>query len=272
MTAASPLSRVERAGFAQFRAALHIQLRTIFALVLRETRVRYGRSRIGYAWAFIEPILIVAFITLAVSGIIGRRALSYEFGIFYALGVINFQYFRHSSLYVGQSIEGNTPLFNYPAVHEIDAAVARLILDSATYIVIYLVIFVFIILVFGATWPAHPEAMIAAFLGVGLLSFGVGLNLAALQRRYEMTFQVYGLVTAPLFLLSALLYSIENVSSDFREILLWNPLVHGTEGARHGYYASYGETYVSFGYLYFVAISLVAVGMFQVLLTRRGMR
>lgn len=272
MTAASPLPRVERTGFAQFRGALHIQLRTIFALILRETRVRYGRSRIGYAWAFIEPILIVAFITLAVSGIIGRRALSYDFGIFYALGVLNFQYFRHSSLYVGQSIENNAPLFNYPAVHEIDAAVARLILDSATYMVIYLVIFLFIVLVFGATWPAHPEAMLVAFLGLGLLSFGVGLNLSALQRRYEMSFQVYGLLTTPLFMLSAIFFSLENVSTDFRALLLWNPVVHGTEGARHGYYESYGETYVSFGYLYFVALTLIALGMFQVLLTRRGMR
>ncbi len=271
MTDAATVSPAERTGTAQLRAQLRIMVRTIFALILRETRVRYGRSRIGYAWAFIEPILIVALITLFISGIIGRRALSFEFGIFYALGTLNFQFFRHSSNYIAQSIEGNTPLFNYPSVHEIDAAIARIILETATYIVISCVIFLFLVFVFGATWPAHPQAMIAAFLGLALLSFGLGLNLAALQRRYEMTLQVYGLITAPLFLLSAVIYSAENVSPEFREILLWNPVLHGVEGARHGYYVRYGS-YVSFGYLYFTGAALVALGMFQVLLTRRGMR
>ncbi|NBE06425.1 ABC transporter permease [Paragemmobacter ruber] len=272
MTAGSPLSSVETARSPSFRTCLRIQIRTIFALILRETRVRYGRSRMGYAWAFIEPILIVAFISLAISGIIGRRALSYEFGIFYALGVVNFQFFRHACIFIGQSIEANAPLFNYPAVHEVDAALARIILEAATYLVINLAIFLFIVLVFGATWPAHPEAMIIAFLGLAMLAFGVGLNLAALQRRFEMTLQIYGLVTAPLLLLSAVIFSLENVSPEYRAILIWNPVVHGVEGARMGYYTSYGETYVSFGYLYFVGLTAVALGLFQVLLTRRGMR
>lgn len=272
MTEANPLSSAQRTGTAQFRAGLQVQLRTIFALILRETRVRYGRSRIGYAWAFIEPIMIVAFITIAVSGLLGRRSLSMDFGIFYALGVLNFQFFRHSSQFIARSIEGNTPLFNYPSVHEIDAAIARLILDTATYLVIYTVIFVFLVLVFGATWPAHPQSMLAAFLGMALLAFGIGLNLAALQRRYEMTMQVYGLAITPLFFFSALLYSLEGLPTSLRDLILWNPVAHGVEGARHGYYANYGESYVSFGYLYFVAAAFICIGMFQVLLTRRGMR
>ena len=262
----------DQQAFARFRRALQVQLRSIFALILRESRVRYGRSRIGYAWAFIEPIIIVALITLLVAGVFGRRELSYEFGIFYAIGVVNFQFFRHASQFTALSIEANTPLFNYPAVHEIDAALARLVLDFVTYLVIYIVIFVFVVLAFGATWPAHPEAMLLAFAGMALLAFGVGLNLAALQRRFEMTIPVYQIAAAPLFLLSAVIFSLEGLSTGLRDILVWNPLVHGVEGARHGYFFSYGETYVSFGYLYFVALLLIASGMFQVLLTRRGMR
>jgi capsular polysaccharide transport system permease protein len=256
----------------RFRRGLQVQCRSIFALILRESRVRYGRSRIGYAWAFIEPIVIVALISLIVAGVLGRRDLSFDFGVFYAIGVVNFQFFRHSSQFTALSIEANTPLFNYPAVHEIDAALARTILDSVTYLVIYIVIFIFVVLVFGATWPAHLETMLLAFIGLSLLALGIGLNLAALQRRFEMTIHVYQIASAPLFLFSAVIFSLESISTGLRDILVWNPVVHGVEGARQGYYGSYGEAYVSFGYLYFVALALIASGMFHVLLTRRGMR
>lgn len=259
-------------ALARMRAGLKVQFRTIFALILRETRVRYGRSRIGYAWALIEPIAIVAFITLAVSGFLGRRQFSTDFGIFFALGVINFQFFRHASNFIAMSIEANTPLFNYPAVHEFDAASARLILDSATYFTIFCVIFCFLILVFDATMPAHPQAMLLAFFGLGLLAFGVGLNLAALQRRYELTVQIYGLITTPMLFLTPVFYSLETLPTETRNILLWNPIAHGVEGMRHGYYVNYGTTYISFPYLYMVAITLIASGMLQILLTRRGMR
>jgi capsular polysaccharide transport system permease protein len=259
-------------AIAQLRAGLRVQLRTIFALILRETRVRYGRSRIGYAWALIEPIAIVTFFTLAVSGFLGRRQFSTDFGVFVALGVINYQFFRHASNFIALSIEANTPLFNYPSVHEFDAALARLILDSATYFTIFWVIFGFIVLVFGATYPAHPQAMLLSYFGLGLLALGVGLNLAALQRRFEMAVMIYGLITTPMLFLTPVLYSLESLPTDMRNFLVWNPIAHGVEGMRHGYYVSYGSTYVSFSYLYMVAIILIGIGMVQVLLTRRGMR
>jgi hypothetical protein len=44
-------------------------------------------------------IVIVALISLIVAGVLGRRDLSFDFGVFYAIGVVNFQFFRHSSQY-----------------------------------------------------------------------------------------------------------------------------------------------------------------------------
>jgi len=253
-------------------AGFGVMAQTLFALILREARVRHGRSRLGYAWAVVEPILIVAVIILVVSGLIGRRELSYDFAIFYALGVINFQYYRHATGFVAHAIEANQPLFNYPAVHEVDAALARWMLDTATYVIIGAATFVFLWAFFGATRPAHPERMILAYLGLGLLALGIGLNLAACLRRYYMTMQVWALLTAPQFVFSAVIYSVEGLPTAYRDILLWNPVVHGVEGMRSGYYPDYGRDYVSFGYLYLWALGLLASGLFMVLLTRRGMK
>jgi len=249
-----------------------VMARTLFALILREARTRHGRSRLGYAWAVFEPIIIVAVIIVVVSGLLGRRQLSFDFAVFYALGVVNFQYYRHATGFVAHAIEQNQPLFNYPAVHEVDAALARWLLDTATYVIIGAATFLIIYAFFGATLPAHPERMLVAYLGLGLLALGLGLNLAALLRWYGMTMHIWALLTAPQFFVSAVIFSLETLPTGYRDILLWNPVVHGIEGFRSGYYADYGMHYVSFGYLYLWGIFLLCLGLFQVLLTRRGMK
>lgn len=44
--------------------ALRTICRVNFALILRETKTRYGRLQIGYLWAFLEPILVITVLSL----------------------------------------------------------------------------------------------------------------------------------------------------------------------------------------------------------------
>jgi len=40
--------------------ALRTQVRVIHALVLRETKTRYGQHKLGFVWAILEPMIMVA--------------------------------------------------------------------------------------------------------------------------------------------------------------------------------------------------------------------
>ena len=44
-------------GHGSFRQSWTIQLRVIWALLLRESLTRYGRHNIGFLWLFVEPML-----------------------------------------------------------------------------------------------------------------------------------------------------------------------------------------------------------------------
>lgn len=245
--------------------------RTLFALILREARMRHGRSRIGYAWAILEPLAVTAVMSLFFAGLGGLRPTSAEFPIFFATGVVPFQYFRHTSSFVGLCLEANRPLFNYPTVREFDAALARLLLETVTSLLITVFVFLFLIAVFGAKLPAHLGMMLLSFAGLGLLALGVGLNVAALQRRFTMTHHVYNMIMAPAFFLSGIFYSLESVPPHFRQIITWNPIIHGLEAFRSGYYPVYADQYVSLSFVFFVDLVLIFLGMLQLLLSRRGM-
>lgn len=259
------------ATLADFSVGWKAMLRSQFALILREARMRHGRSRIGYAWAILEPFAVVLLLTLFFSGVIRGGAIHPEIAVFYATGVLPFKYFRHASSFIGLSLEANAPLFSYPTVREFDAAVARLVLDTITSLLITVLVLGVLIAIFGLPGPAHLQTMLVAFAGLGLLALGVGLNVATLQRRFQMTHHVYNMLMTPAFFLSCVFFSLNSLPAEFREILAWNPLVHGVEGFRLGFFKDYGDQYISFGYLYLVGLVLLFLGMAQLLLSRRGL-
>jgi len=254
------------------RTALKAQARTLHALILREARVRHGRSRIGYAWAVVEPFAVVAIMLLFFNAADRAAGSSLAFPVFFASGILPFQFFRHSSTFLGQALEANAPLFNYPTVREFDAVLARLVLEAATHLIIIVLVFSFLMLVLGAEPPADVTMMIAAFAGLALLSLGIGLNIAVLQRRLTMTHYIYNMIMAPSFFVSGIFFSLESVPPDYRAFLTWNPIIHGVETFRVGYYASYADQYVSLSYLYMFGLVALFVGMIQLRLSRRGMR
>lgn len=57
----------------ELRQALRVQGRVIYALILREALSKYGKSKIGYLWALVEPVAQVLILVLIFSGL-GRQS------------------------------------------------------------------------------------------------------------------------------------------------------------------------------------------------------
>jgi ABC-type polysaccharide/polyol phosphate export permease len=70
---------------------LQTQLRVIHALIIRETRTRFGDSKLGYGWALLEPILHILMLSLVFAVMMrGRPPIGDEFFIFYYTGIIRY--------------------------------------------------------------------------------------------------------------------------------------------------------------------------------------
>jgi capsular polysaccharide transport system permease protein len=247
---------------------LSTQLRVIFALILREARVRHGRARIGYTWAIIEPVLLISVMTFLFTQVGSRGSGSGDFALFFATGVLSFQLYRNTSVYVSMSFDQNKPLFNYPLVKPMDAAIARLCLDSATQFLVILLVLCFQILVLGAPPPNDPPKMALALVLMIFLAFGVGVSLAVLRRFMPAISNVYLVIMGPAFFVSCVFFSVSSVPTMYREWLVWNPLVHGVEGFRSGYYPEYADADVDLFYLFTWVVVLNFIGWVGEWLTR----
>ena len=84
--------------------------------MLREARTRHGRARLGYAWAIIEPLAMITFLTVLFLSSERQVAQTAILLCFFATGVLAFQAYRNTSVYICNAFVQNKSLFNYPMV------------------------------------------------------------------------------------------------------------------------------------------------------------
>src|SRR5262245_8368154 len=110
---------------ARVQGPLTTQLRVIGALILRDTRTRYGRSQLGYLWAIAEPLSYVAFMAALFAGLGRHPPFGSDNALFFASGILPFTLFATLSRSVSGSLEANRALLTYPIVKPVDALIAR---------------------------------------------------------------------------------------------------------------------------------------------------
>ena len=114
--------------------------------------------------------------------------------------------------------------------------------------------------------------MLLAYFGLSLLALGAGLNVAALQRHFNMAAYIYGMLMSPAFFLSGVFFSLHTLPYEMRHIVAWNPILHGVESFRAGYLLGYPDYHLDLAYLYFMGLLLTCTGMAHLIVSKRGMQ
>lgn len=237
--------------------------RSVAALVLREMSTTYGRSRIGYGWVLLEPILAITFLAFAFSFVLRAPPVGESFVLFYATGYLPFLMYRDSAAKLGVSISFSRPLLRYPAVAIIDALIARLLLSILVGSV------VFVVVMLGISLIEEPIVIADYFLVLISISLGfcvgggVGVLNAFLFAVSQDWQRLWGVITRPLFLGSAVLYNFQALPEPIGKILWYNPLVHVVGLMRSGVYPSYDAEYTSIVYVIVICLVLSVFGLFM---------
>lgn len=240
---------------------LKIQTRVIGALVLRETRATFGTSKVGYLWAIIVPaagtaVLMVIFVA------VGRQApFGSSLPLFFATGILTLEFFNKLSKALMNSLSANRALLVYPVLKDTDILYARLILISATYLIIMILFYSGFIILGIADAPHHLEELVQAFFVTALMGFGFGGLNAVIISLWDSWKNVENILMRPLFFISGIFYVPSNLPSPAINILKWNPVLHLIEWVRYGYYPNYDSTVLSKGYPLCIAIFLILLGL-----------
>lgn len=235
--------------------------RVIFALLIREISTTFGRSSLGYLWAILEPIGIIAMFTVVFSIVFRNPPLGNSFLLFYATGYIPFAIYNAGQAKISSCISQNKMLLFYPAVEYVDVIVARTILIGLTEFTVALIVFFGVIIMYDT--GARPEYLPlfgALFLAL-MLGASVGLINATLFEIMPSWRSVWHILSRPMFFISGLFFLYEDLSKTIQDILWWNPVLHIISLLRRGMYPEYEAEHASVLYVVFISIIIAAIGL-----------
>ncbi|KZK88656.1 Polysialic acid transport protein KpsM [Pseudovibrio sp. Ad46] len=250
-------------------SVLKIQVRVIGALVLRETRTAFGNTQLGYFWAIVNPALSTLVLVLIFSSVGRSPAFGTSFALFFATGILPFQTYSKLASSLMTAVTSSRGLLSYPLINETDIIISKYILITLTYIMIISVFFSLIILGVDAQLPKYIEQCATAFLTLSLLGLGAGTTNAVLFRLWPTWKQLESIISRPLFFLSGIFYVPSDFPDHIVKMLSWNPILHGIEWFREGYYGNYNSVILSKSYLLTCVIILLLLGFFGERLYRK---
>ena len=236
-------------------------LRSIGALMLREMSMTYGRSAGGYAWAILQPVGVLAVLTVGFSLLVRTPPLGTTFVLFYATGYLPFQMYSNMQGISQSALRYSRSLLAYPRVSWIDAVIARAALGILTGATVFVIIIAGIFAVFHPRSSVDVGPVLTGFGICVVMGLGIGMVNCWLIARFPIWQQLWGIVSRPLFLASGLFYIYEDLSRGAQSILGWNPLFHATSLVRSGFYSTYEASWASPAYAFGVGLALVAAGL-----------
>lgn len=253
----------------QFLDGLKVHVRVVHALIVREMLTRFGRNRLGYLWAVLQPI-VIAFMFVALFQAIGRTPPEGVPMISFALtGVLSFFMFMKAKGRVASAVRSNRSLLFFRQVTPFSIVLARFLLEFLTGVAVFVVISLLSILIGYDVAPDNLLGLAAAILSLTVLGAGLGLILGSLSHVFPAIQNFQVVVSRILFLTSGIWFYANELPRPAREILLINPVFHGLELARDGYFPTYTAHYADLTYVLAWCFGLVFMGLVTERVLRR---
>jgi capsular polysaccharide transport system permease protein len=236
-------------------------IRTITALILREMGAKYGRTPGGYAWAILEPVGVIALLSIGFSIMVRKPSMGTSFLLFFATGYLPYVLYSTAAGATSSAMRYSKPLLAYPAVTWLDTIIARWILNFLTSATVFCIIISGIIIITNLKIILDVKPIFLSLLMAALLGLGVGLVNCVLGGLYPVWTKLWAILTRPLLLASGVLYIYEDLPKAAQNILWWNPLLHITGMARSGFYTIYDANFVNLTYCWMIILVLILLGL-----------
>ncbi len=161
--------------------------------------------------------------------------------LWFATALVPVMTFIYASRWVIYSVVINQPLLGLPVVKVNDILLARSILEAAAACCMAAVILLILWLIGAPIMPRDVVGASLAMAGAILLGVGVGCFNALIARVAPMWATGYSLLTIVFYIGSGVLFVPDSLPEIARQILAWNPVLHGAEWMRVAYYDAYAS-------------------------------
>lgn len=232
------------------RRSFHIQVRVIWALILREIMTRYGRHNIGFLWLFVEPMLFTLGVTAlwTIAGL--HHGSDLPITAFALTGYSTVLLWRNMPNRCVGSVMPNSALMYHRNVRVIDIFLSRIALEAIGATISFVALSMVFVFLDMMSPPEDALKVAQAWLLTAWFGAAFAMLLGAWSEKSEIVEKLWHPAAYLLFPISGAAYLVDALPKNFQDAVLWLPMVHGTEMVREGYFGSTIVAHYDLGYLF----------------------
>lgn len=242
--------------------AVATQVRVINALILRETKTRYGNYKIGFLWALIEPLVGVTVFVAIFASLRNDSPSGMPLVPFMLVGFASYSFFRDPWGSMQGAISNSRHLLTFPQVTTFDVIMARGVLDT---LINFFVLGFLLYMAHLAGFEVRVERPLGVLMACALLcvlGLGAGFLFASLEPLVPSVKQLgTQVLSRPLYFGSGLFFTADTIPAPIREYLLYNPILHMMELLRGEFFYEFETSHGSWSYACSWAFGMFAVGL-----------
>ena len=228
----------------------------IWALALKELKIRYKRSILGFLWALLNPMLLMLVLTAVFSTMMPMQQVHYP--VFLLSMLLPWTFFSQSLSYAAESIVGNGDLIKKVRVAKLVFPVAAVVSNMINLLLSMIPLALIVLAMrhpFHLTWLYLPVPILA----LTILTLGATFFFAAVNVYYRDVSHILQILLQVWFYVTPIIYSLEYIPQKYRIYFKLNPIIYVMNGFRLGVYYGMLPTWESvvasfvcaFGALYF---------------------
>ena len=178
----------------------------LYQLVMRDIKLKYRRSYLGYLWSVLNPLLLMCVVSAVFSQMFSRNIPN--FPAYLICGQIMYNFMGDATREAMASILGNAALLKKIYVPKYIFTVSRV--TSTLVTTFFSFVALFVVLVFTGV-PLRPTAFLCfvPVLQVYIFSIGIGLFLAQAAVFFRDIQYIYSVVLMAWMYLTPIFYNIE---------------------------------------------------------------
>ncbi|QIA64465.1 ABC transporter permease [Vibrio astriarenae] len=237
------------------RSLLKVWGDVIFAIFVREIKSK-SQDKLGVAWLVVSPVAFIFMLSYMRGRMDGGETHGISTFFFMAIGMVLVQAFLGMVGSVSTSIKKNKPLYAFRQVQPISSVLAISGMELLIKIFVVLVIGVIAFYLGHTMQMADPIELILILLRVWLIATSIGTLFALASCFVPEIDKIRSLAMRPIFFISGIFFSLQDIPREYWHYLTWNPLLHAVELARYAAYPHYGDAGVSYFYLDLCTLTL----------------
>ena len=205
----------------------------IWALALKELKIRYKRSVLGFMWALLNPALLMLVMTVVFSSIMRFPIPHYP--IFLLSVLLPWTFFTQALSYSVESIVSNGDLIKKVAVPKLVFPTAALVSNLINLLLSLIPLAILVPLLrhpFYWTWVYLPVPMLA----LAIFTLGASFFFAVANVFYRDVAHILQIILSAWFYLTPIIYPLDLIPAKYHWVFKLNPIIYVINGFRLSVY------------------------------------